>query len=424
MQLTFDIEDFRFDTPLPQLYQVRRVAQPPPPFDIEVEAAAQFDAIGLAAQLRPGMSIAVTAGSRGIHDIVPVLRAVVNYLKAADTRPFLVPAMGSHGGATAAGQVEMLSDLGITEATVGCPIRATMETVVVGQLADGTPAYMDRNAYEADGVIAVNRIKPHTDFHGVIESGLAKILVIGLGKRRGAENVHRFGPTGLRRLIPELAELIVGTSKVLAGLAILEDAHEQTAALAALPAAEIGGAGEHALLQRAYALMGRLPFDRLDVLVVNELGKNISGTGMDSNILGRMRIPGEPEPTSPQITVVVALDLTEASHGNASGLGLADLIGARLARKIDFRATYINSLTSGLGGVQRTMLPMALPTDRDAIAAALHCCAQPDEAQVRLARIRNTLALQELWITRALLEEATQAGYELVGEAAWEGLDS
>lgn len=424
MQLTFNIDDLVFDRPLPQLYRVRRSDPATPPIDVEQAVPAQLDAIGLAARLRRGMSVAVTAGSRGIHDLAPALRGAVAYLTAAGARPFLVPAMGSHGGATAAGQVSMLADLGITEEAIGCPIRATMEVVEVGRLDNGTPAYMDRFAFEADGVLALNRIKPHTDFRGPIESGLAKIIVIGLGKRRGAETIHSNGPNGLRTLIPALAQLVAGTGKILGGLAILENAAERTAEVVGLPAEEIGAAGEQKLLARAGALMGRLPFQVIDVLVVDEIGKNISGAGMDSNVLGRMRIPGESELDAPFIKIVVALDLTEPSHGNATGVGLADLIGARLAGKIDFGTTYINGLTSGLTGIQRIALPVVLPTDRDAIGAALHCCAHPDLATVKLARIRNTLSLQDILVTEALLDQARAAGYELAGEARWEGLGS
>lgn len=424
MQLNLNIEDLHFDTPLPPLYRVRYPHAPTALENIPRAVHEQLDTVKLKERLQAGMSVAVTAGSRGIHDIVPTLQAVVNYLKMADTHPFLVPAMGSHGGATAQGQKEMLAELGITEERIGCPIRATMDVVEVGQLENGVPAYMDRFAAEADGIVVVNRVKPHTDFYAPIESGLAKIIAIGLGKRRGAETVHSYGSNGLRNFIPALAQRVIGTGKILCGVALLENASEQTAEIVALPPHEIGAAGEEALLVRATKLMGRLPFEQLDILVVNEIGKNISGCGMDTNVIGRMRIPGQPEPDAPRINIIVALDITHQSHGNASGMGLADLVTAQVANKFDFRATYINGLTAGIGGVQRSMMPIVLPTARDAISAALHCCAQPQIEAVRLVRIQNTLSLQELLISPALLNEAQTAGLELVGETPWEGLEA
>jgi hypothetical protein len=423
MQLTLNIEDLRFDAPLPQLYHVRQPKRPPALDDVPAAVWAQLDAVGLAAKLRPCMSVAVTAGSRGIHDIVPALRTTVDYLREHGATPFLIPAMGSHGGAEAPEQVTLLRELGVTEESIGCPIRATMDVVELGRLPNGTPIHFDRYAAEADGVVVVNRVKLHTDFHGSIESGLSKMIAIGLGKKRGAETIHSHGPNGLRTLIPAIARQVAGTGRILCGVALLENADERTAEVVALPPEAIGAAEEEALLVRAANLMGRLPFAHLDVLIVDELGKNISGCGMDTNIIGRMRIPGQPEPDAPQISIIVALDITPQSHGNAAGVGLADLIPAKLAHKIDFTATYINGLTSGIGGVQRIMLPAVLPTARDAIAAALHCCAQPDYDAIRLARVRNTLALQEMLISRPLLEETQAAGFEALGEAVWEGLE-
>lgn len=412
-------------TPLPPLYRVRQRWQTQPLTDIAGAVAAQLEAVGLRTRMTPGMRVALTAGSRGIHDIVPVLRAAVAWLRAAGAAPFVVPAMGSHGGATAAGQVRVLADLGVTAETVGCPILATMDVVELGRLDDATPVYMDRYAAEADGVLIVNRIKPHTDFKADIESGLAKMCVVGLGKQRGAEMVHRYGVHGLRHLIAPMAQMLVARGKVLAGLAILEDASDQTAELVALPPDAIGGAGEVALQVRSKELLARLPFDQLDLLVVDEIGKDISGTGMDTNIIGRLRIPGEAEPAHPHITVIVALDLTEASHGNAAGIGLADLIPAKLAHKVDFAATYTNAITSGAVGLQRVTLPITLPTPRATIATALRVCGQTEPAAVRLVRVRNTLRLGELLVSAALLPEvAANPALELLGPAEWIGLDA
>lgn len=423
MQLNLAIEDLLVDIPLPMLYRVRQRWDSQPVADIDGTVRAQLDAVGLRPHITPGMRVAVTAGSRGIRNIVPIMRTSIAWLRAAGAQPFLVPAMGSHGGATAAGQVRLLADLGITEESIGCPIQSTMEVVELGTLADGTPVFMDRYAAEADGVLVINRIKPHTSFKAEIESGLAKMCAVGLGKQRGAEMVHRRGVYGLRALLVPMARMVVERGRVLAGLAILEDARDDTAALVALPPADIGGPGEATLLEQSKALLPRLPFDQLDVLVVDEIGKNISGTGVDTNVIGRLRIPGEPEPDSPRINVIVALDLTDASHGNATGIGLVDIIPARLAQKIDFHATYINNLTSGLIGLRKGVLPITLPTARDAIAAALQMCGQPDVSAIRLVRIPNTLLLEELHVSAALLPEvATHAQIEVLGIDAWTGV--
>ncbi|MFP4440346.1 MAG: lactate racemase domain-containing protein [Chloroflexaceae bacterium] len=424
MQLNLAIEDLASDISLPPLYRARQCWDTQPLTDVAAAVRAQLDAVGLRAQITPGMRVAVTAGSRGIRDMVQILQTSVAWLKEAGAEPFIVPAMGSHGGATAAGQVRLLADLGVTAATMGCPIQATMEVVELGHMDDGTPVYLDRHAATADGVLVVNRIKPHTSFKADIESGIAKMCAVGLGKRLGAEMVHRRGVVGLRTLLVPMARMVVSRGKVLAGLALLEDAREQTAAIVALPPAEIGGAGEAHLLERSKVLMARLPFDQLDVLVVDAIGKNISGTGMDTNVIGRLRIPGEPEPATPRITVIVALDLTEASHGNATGVGLADLIPAHLAQKIDFAATYINNITSGLIGLRKGALPITLPTSRAAIATALRMCGQPDLHAIRLARIPNTLLLEELLVSPALLPEvAAHPGLELLGPVEWTGVD-
>jgi hypothetical protein len=423
MHLNLNIESLTADLELPPLYRVRQRWQSAPLADIAGTVRNELDALGLREQIAPGARIAITAGSRGIRDIVTVLHACIAWLRDRGAEPFVVPAMGSHGGATAAGQLKLLAELGITEAQIGCPIHSSMDVVELGQLADDTPVVMDRYAAEADGVLAVNRIKAHTSFKAEIESGLAKMCALGLGKRQGAEYVHRRGVTGLRTMIVPMAQMVVARGKVLAGLTILEDAREQTAAIRALRSEEIGGPAETALLERSRQLMARLPFDELDVLVVDEIGKNISGTGMDTNVIGRLRINGEAEPDSPRIAVIVALDLSAASQGNANGVGLADLIPSRLARKIDFAATCINSLTSGLIGLRKGALPITLPTPRDAIATALKVCGQPDLDAIRLARIRNTLLLEELLVSPALLAEVERNPHlELLGPAPWAGL--
>lgn len=423
MQITINTADLTNDTPLPQLYRVRQIWDTAPLADIPGTVRAELERIGLRAQIRPGMRVAVTAGSRGIRDVVAVTRAAVGWLREAGAEPFMVPAMGSHGGATAAGQVKMLASLGITEQSVGCPIQATMEVVQVGSIADGTPVFLDRFAAEADGILAINRVKTHTSFDGPIESGLAKMCAVGLGKRQGAETVHRTAVYGLKVQMLPMARVVVDQGRVLAGIAILEDAREQTAEIVALPPDQIGGPGEAELLAKSKVMMARLPFDQIDVLVVDALGKNISGTGMDTNVIGRLPIPGEPPPERPVINVIVVLDLTDETQGNANGIGLADITTMKLAAKVDFRTTYINVLTAGLVGLCKGGLPITLPTAQDAIATAVKVCGQADPANARLVRIPNTLHLEELLVSAALLPEvAANPALELVGPAGWEGL--
>jgi hypothetical protein len=310
--------------------------------------------------------------------------------------------MGSHGGATAEGQIEMLSSLGVTEESMGMPIKATMDTVDLGRVEDGPAAHLDANAAGADGIIAVNRVKAHTDFSGEVESGVAKIVAIGLGKQRGAEGIHRYGPANLGVWVPRVARRVIGTGKVLGGLAILENAYDRAAKIAFLEADDIAGAGEAALLREAKTLMARLPFDELEVAVIDEMGKNISGSGMDTNVIGRMMIRGSAEFDRPRIANIAVLDVTDASHGNAIGVGLADFIPFRILEKVNLRSAYVNAMTSGLGGPQRGQIPMAFPTDRDAIAAALLTCGRADLERARLVRMRSTLDLEHLLVSESL----------------------
>lgn len=310
--------------------------------------------------------------------------------------------MGSHGGATPEGQTTMLAELGMTPASLGMPIRATMDTVELGRVDDGPEVHLDAIAAQADGIIAVNRIKAHTDFQGDVESGLGKIVAIGLGKQRGAEGIHRFGPANLGVWIPRVARRIIETGKVLGGVAIVENAYDRAARIALVAADDIAGPAETGLLAEAKELMARLPFDELDVAVIDQMGKNMSGSGMDTNVLGRMMIRGSAEFETPRIANVAVLDLTDASHGNAVGLGLADFVPLRLVEKLDLRATYINAMTSGLGGPQRAQIPIALPDDRSAVAAALLTCGRADLEQARVVRARSTLDLEQLLISESL----------------------
>jgi hypothetical protein len=388
------------DVAFPRLLAVRQRFDQGHVADIAAATAAALEP--LRARIRPGMTVAITAGSRGIHDKPAVVRAAGDWLRALGAEPFVVPAMGSHGGATAEGQVQMLADLGMTPERLGMPIHATMETVEVDRLPDGPAVHLDANAAKADGILAVNRVKAHTDFQGEIESGLSKIIAIGLGKQRGAEGIHRFGPANLGVWIPQVARRIVETGKVLGGLAIVENAYDRAARIELLDAPDIAGPAETALLADAKRRMATLPFDEIDVAVIDEMGKNYSGSGMDTNVIGRMMIRDSPEFDRPNIRNIAVLDVSDASHGNAVGIGLADFVPFRLLERIDLRSVYINAMTSGLGGPQRAQIPMAFPTDRDAIAAAVQTCGRPDPAAVTLVRMRNTLDLEHLLVSESL----------------------
>ncbi|MDR7866507.1 MAG: lactate racemase domain-containing protein [Sporomusaceae bacterium] len=385
---------------IPRVVRVRQSFERPQLKDAIAELAAQLKAKGTLAGVKRGQKIAITAGSRGITALPAMLRTLANAVREAGGEAFLVPAMGSHGGATAEGQRSMLAGMGITEDAVGAPIRATMETVEVGRTAAGLPVYLDRYAYEADGIIVVNRIKPHVAFRGPYESGLAKMLVIGLGKQRGADTCHDMGAGMMAENIREMAAVTLAGANVIAGVAIIENAYHETSRLAVLAASEIM-AEEPALLEEAWRLCPRLFFDSLDVLVIDEIGKDISGTGFDTNVVGRYHTPNISG--GPRIARVAVLDLTARTKGNANGLGLADFTTRRVFDKFDFANTYPNSLTTTAPASVK--IPMVLGNDRQAIQAAIKTCNIADKGAVRLVRIRNTVALDEIEVAESLLAE-------------------
>jgi hypothetical protein len=361
-----------------------------------------------------GTRIAVGCGSRGIACYAQIVRGVIRALQDVGAQPFIFPAMGSHGGATAEGQKEVLASAGITEEQMGVPIHATMETVEIGRLPNGPTVYFDRHAAQADGIVVVNRVKPHTDFTGDFASGLIKMLVIGCGKEKGAQAVHAYGVYGLRELIPQMAEIILAELPILPGMAIVENPHDQPAVLRALASHEMIR-GEKELLTLARNLMGRLPVDSLDVLVLDEMGKNISGSGIDTNVIGRLYIAGEAEYETPGIRRIVVLDLTAESHGNAVGIGLADVITQRLRSKIDENATYINAVTSTF--LERGRIPVTLPTDLAAITTAFRCAWRINVAEARVVRAKNSLELADLYVSTAVWEElASKPGMQQLSE--------
>lgn len=357
-------------------------------------------------QVRPGARVAVAVGSRGISCLALVVHALLEELHALDASPFLVPAMGSHGGGTASTQRAILEDAGLHPDQTGVPILSSMETVQVGATPDGMPVFLDANAARADGIIVINRIKPHTSFRGRWESGLLKILAVGLGKARGATEIHRHG---VADAFPAAARIILERLPVIAGVGIVESDH-RPAEIVVLPAGRIA-AEEPGLLERARELMPRVPLEPLDLLLVQEMGKDISGLGMDTNVIGMWRRLGGP--VSPLFKVVAVLTLTERSHGNALGLGMADLITQRLRDAIDMEATYTNALTAGNFPAAR--IPLTLPTDRDVVEAAL---AQAKPGEARVVFIRNTLELGHLWVSEPLISKVEKTpGLELLGPA-------
>ncbi len=411
------VRGLSYDAPFPSMLPVRQRFEAPQLGDVARATAEALEP--LRARVTAGMTVAVTAGSRGIHDKAAVVRSAGEWLRSVGAEPFVVPAMGSHGGATAEGQVTMLAELGMTEQSLGMPIHATMDTVDLGRVPDGPTAYLDRYAAAADAILVINRVKAHTDFKGDIESGLAKITAIGLGKQRGAEGIHRYGPANLGSWIPQVARRIIDTGKVLGGLAILENAFDRAARIELVEPDQIGGLREQELLREAKGLMATLPFDHLDVAVIDVMGKDKSGSGMDTNVIGRMMIRGSAEFDRPNITNIAVLDVSDASHGNAIGLGLADFIPFRILERINLRSCYINAMTSGLGGPQRGQIPMAMPTDRDAVAAAILTCGRADLENARVVRMPDTLDLEHLLVSESLRDQVeADAALEIVGDGA------
>jgi hypothetical protein len=361
------------------------------------------------------MRVAVGCGSRGIKNYLTLAKATIGALKELGANPFVVAAMGSHGGATAEGQRELLASYDIDEAHLGVPVVTDMDAVTIGTNSWGQPVWWDKNALAADGVVTLSRIKPHTDFRGAFESGILKMLVIGLGKRHGADQVHSFGTRGLRDMLPESGKVILEKTPFLGGLAVLENANEETAHVEVVDRDQVYDR-EPQLLVKARDLMGRLPFAAMDVLVIGELGKNYSGAGIDPNVVGRMLIEASPEAetNNPRITRMAVLDVSPESHGNATGVGIADLTTTRTLAAIDQVPFRMNNLTARF--LWRSKLPIAFDTDREVIGAAVETCWQPVQEQLKFAFIPNTLEVTDLWVSAPLAEEAKGNPHlELVG---------
>jgi hypothetical protein len=372
--------------------------------DIPRAAGEELERSGFASRLKPGARIAIGAGSRGIANIGVIVKAVVDYFRGHGCRPFVFPAMGSHGSATADGQAQVLADYGIHEQALGCPIVSSLEVFSTGRTPEGIETFMDRQAYESDGVLVVNRVKWHTDFGGEIESGLCKMSAIGIGKLAGASQYHAFGHRiGLEPVIRSVYRQVARSGKFLGGLAILEDGNHATAQLAAVPAEGLEER-EKELLKLVKSWMPRIPVAALDLLVVDEIGKNLSGTGMDTKVVNRS-IHGEANcfDTAPFIHRVFPRDLSEMSHGNAVGIGMADVVSDRLLNKVNWDTTYINCLTACTPPGIRT--PIHFPTDRECFEKISRTTGRLDARDVTFAWIANSLELGVLGLSENLLDE-------------------
>lgn len=389
----------------PAMIRVRQVFDRTRVADLEGAPQAQLARLELGGKVRPGESVAITCGSRGVANIALLLRGCVRFFQALGAAPFVVPAMGSHGGGTADGQRQVLASYGVTEEYLGCPIRSSMETVVVCETREGFPVHFDRHAFEADHVLVVNRVKPHTGFHGEIESGLMKMMLIGLGKHAGAKIYHRaIMDHSFGQIVRSVAREVIARCKVVGGLAVVENGYEETAVVEAIPPDRIQER-EPELLNLAKRSMARLPFDDCDVLLIDEIGKNISGTGMDTNVIGRKyndhkATDGE----TPRIKRIIVRGLTEATHGNATGLGIAEFCLSRVVRGMDAKITAINCITGG--HPTAAMTPIHLETDREALATALSTIGLTPPPQAKVLWIRNTLDLVELECSAAYRDVA------------------
>jgi hypothetical protein len=390
---------------LPRIFKIQQKIATPKLADVEKEMNSLLDKFGLAGRVKPGERVALTAGSRGIRDKAKVLKVIAGRLKALGAKPFLVPCMGSHGGATAEGQVKMLHHLGITEEYVGVPIVSSMEVKEIGRTRFGTPVLVDKNICEqADKIVVVNRIKPHTDFDHDVESGISKMIIIGMGKHKGALMAHRLTiKNGYPAIFREVLPITRKALPFFFGVGIIENQYDQTASLHLLEPKDFYE-GEKELLKKAKAIMPRLPFKEMDILVADEIGKNISGAGMDPNVTGRLYFIGSPPLKEPKITRIFVRDLTPETEGNAIGIGYADYTTKRLVQKIDPVPTMINSIT-GMGP-ECGRIPISFEKDREALQAAFDNSGVLEPKDLRLVWIKNTLEMEYLWASESLLKEA------------------
>ena len=401
---------------LPKVALVEYYFDPQRIEDIPAEVGKEMQRLRLQEKIRQGDSVAISAGSRGIANIHIITRAVVNELKKLGARPFIFPSMGSHGGATAEGQLTVLEKYGISESSMGCPLRSTMEVAYLGEGADGYPLYVDKYAAEADHIVLINRIKPHTKFSGPLESGLMKMMAIGMGKQKGAEYYHRAAVRlTFEKIVVAVGSEILRKCPILFGLGIVENGYDQTCVIRALAPDDIAE-GEKTLLVVAKERMARLPFDQIDVLVIDQIGKNISGTGMDVNVTGRNRDILGDYTTGPQVKRIFVRDLSEESEGNALGIGFADFTTTRVTEKMDRKKTYINCLTAV--SPEKGAIPIYFDTDREALEACFMTIGDIPVHQVRLVHIKSTLHVSKLSVSQAF-EAEVSASDKLRGLDEW-----
>jgi hypothetical protein len=397
------LQELLKDIPVPKMAKVKVKFENNKIDDLGQELKLKLNQVHIQEKIQPGMEIAIAVGSRGLDRLVELTAVTVHFLKQLGAKPFIVPSMGSHGGATAEGQREVLAHLGVTEESVGCEIRSSMEVVKVGELPNGLPIYVDKFASKADGIVVINRIKPHTAFRGPVESGIMKMISIGLGKQKGAEACHQMGFKYMAENVPAMAKVIMEKTPFLFGVATIENAFDKVAVLEVLTPEEIVEK-EPALQKQAKELLPKLFFDQLDVLLIDEIGKNISGDGMDPNITGRYPTPYASG--GPEVNKMVVLDVTVQSEGNANGVGTADFTTQRLVDKMDKEGTYANGLTSTV--CAPTKIATTLPNDKMAIQAAVKTCNILDFTKVKLVRIKNTLELSQIEVSEPLLPYIAQ----------------
>ncbi|MDR2391183.1 MAG: nickel-dependent lactate racemase [Planctomycetota bacterium] len=385
------------DFDLPRVFKARQVFARDRIEDIEGVVAGEIDKLPLP-DLK-GKRIALTAGSRGVANQAKILKAVADHLKGKDANPFIVPGMGSHAGATAEGQKDFIAGYGITEETMGVPILSSMDVVLLGSTPSGVPVYCDKNAAEADYIFPVHRVKPHTDFKGEVESGPSKMLVIGLGKHRGATHIHNLGFSVFAKLIPEAAQVFFDTGKILAGIGAVENAYDETMIIEAMRTQDIL-AREKVLLAKSKEVMAKFYMDSIDVLVIEEIGKDISGAGMDSNIVG-YPTSGEPGFDVIPIRRIAVLGISKLAHGNGIGLGAAHIVTIDFMKQLDIAATYINSITSRV--IEGARIPLVANSDLEAVKIGVFCGMGVEPAKARIVQIINTLCLGELLMSEPYL---------------------
>lgn len=403
-----------YEIDLPKMIKIKQIFPRERVADIKQTVAQEMSAKLIPGEYK-GKKIAVAVGSRGIANLAEIVKCVIAELKAWGAEPFIVPAMGSHGGATAEGQREVLDEYAVNEQTMGVPVISSMEVVQIANLENGMPVYFDQAAYQADGVVVVNRIKPHTDFKGDYESGLIKMMTIGLGKHKGATTIHTYGFDRFHELIPETGKAVLQNAPIAFGVGIVENAYDETMSVTVMPKDQIFE-NEKQLLMVAKKSMPRLLVSGIDVLIVDQIGKDISGAGMDPNITGRTAsgLPGFD--LAPPIQKVVVLDLTDKTHGNANGIGLADVTTRNLLNKIDFLKLYANSITST--ELDPAKIPVVMNSDKEAIVVALKTCNRITADKAKIVRIKNTLDLSEIQVSESYRQELVQrSDVEIVSEA-------